>query len=98
FGWTAAVTSDEDDTEHLHGFLAALHVARTDRHTGDRRRGGDRRCGRDDLAALGLGLQPLRDVHGVAHDRVLQASTPADRPGDHRPGVDADPYVELVDV
>ena len=45
--WTR---SAEEDTEHLHGFLAAFHVAWADglaRHAGCRLHG---RCGGDDLA------------------------------------------------
>ena len=41
---------------------------------------------------FGLGLQPRRDVHGVAHHRVLEPPAAADRAGDHRAGVHADPH------
>ena len=77
-GGAAAVASAEDDTEDLHGLLAALHVARADRLARDRRAPPRPSRPRDDLAALGLGLQPLRDVHRVADDRVLEASAAAD--------------------
>ena len=58
-------------------------------------RGRHRRGGRHDLAALRLGLQPLRDVHGVADDGVLQSPAASDGPRDHGPGVHADPDAEL---
>ena len=58
---------------------------------------GDRGRGRHDLAAVGLGLQSLGHVHGVADHRVFEAAAPADRAGDHDPVFTPDPDVESID-
>src|SRR6266566_7343517 len=88
--------SADDDTEHLHGLLAALHHARADRLGLHVRRRGDGRGSRDDLSRLGLGLKTLGDVHGVAHHGVLESPAAAHGPGDHRPRVHADPEAECL--
>src|SRR5207344_3504139 len=89
------VASADDDTEHLHRLFATLHVPRPDRFTDHAGCGLHRRRGGDDLTALRLRLQALRDVHRVAHHRVLQPSAAADGPRDHGTGVHADPHAEL---
>jgi len=40
-------------------------------------------------------LYPRRDVHGVTHGRVLAGRVRADDAHDDRPGVDADPDLEI---
>ena len=47
--------------------------------------------GRVDQAGLGLGHQPRRQVHGVAHDRVRASVPRADVAREDRPAVHADP-------
>ena len=79
------------DTEHLDRLLATLHCRGP---IGSHATSGAAAmvlAAGDDLAALGLGLQALGDVHRVADHRVLEPAAAADRAGDHEAGVDADP-------
>src|SRR5512132_251721 len=85
------------DAVHLDRLLTALHLPRPDRLARDARSRGYRGGARDDLAALGLALQALSDVHGIADHRVLEPATAADRAGHDLSGVHADPDVQAVD-
>ena len=51
-------------------------------------------AGDQDAARLGLRLQALGEVDGIAHDRVVALMVSPDGPGDHQAGVEADPDPE----
>src|SRR2546423_13179064 len=87
-------SASEEDTEDLDRLLAALRGPRADRLASDAGSGGPRRCRGHDLAAVGLRLESLGDVHGVADHRVLESPAAADRTGDHGSGVQSDPDAE----
>ena len=83
--------SADDDTEHLHRLLAALHVSRTDRlarrrPARPRRRGGARRSRRPAASDCSR----WATFTASPHHRVLEASAAADRvPAITVPGVHA---------